>query len=297
MTQASQPYSLDLGKQCELPVLLAVPHAGRDYPEHVVGNMRDFEGSRLRLEDRHVDSLAQATGKEVDVPSLIAHTPRAVVDLNRSPEDMDWTMVRGGPTTGKQVRSLQNRYARGGLGLVPRRLPGLGEIWKQSIARAEVQQRIETIHRPYHAALGRALESIRDQWGAALLIDLHSMPPLKPKHPDARAAEFVVGDRFGASCEGYLADTALRFLGARGRPVAHNRPYAGGYVLDRHGSPRRGIHAMQLEICRSTYLDARLDEPSARLGSVAKLIGELVRVLAGEVMALGRDEQSALAAE
>ena len=141
------------------------------------------------------------------------------------------------------------------------------------------------------------MESLRDRWGAALLIDLHSMPPLRKRHPDDQPAEFVIGDRFGASCDPYLSDLALRLFGERGRAVAHNRPYAGGYVLDRHGAPRRGIHALQLEVCRSTYLDARLAEPSARLGKVARLVGELVRSLAHETAMMGRDRQLPIAAE
>src|SRR5690606_16073345 len=112
-----------------------------------------------------------------------------------------------------------------------------------------------------HAALSAALESLRDRWGAALLLDLHSMPPLGPKSGANPAPDFVVGDRFGASCDRALAAAAFDHLAAHHRRAAHNRPYAGGFVLDRHGAPGRGIHAMQVELCRTTYLDAELRQP------------------------------------
>ncbi|QYU66084.1 N-formylglutamate amidohydrolase [Leptolyngbya sp. 15MV] len=176
-------------------------------------------------------------------------------------------------------------------------MPGVGEIWNRRITRAELDERLAGIHQPYHRQLGQALEAIRDRWGAALLIDLHSMPPLRRRLPDDQPAEFVIGDRFGASCDAMLVARALAYLGDAGRGAAHNRPYAGGYVLDRHAQPSRGIHALQLEVCRSTYLDARLSEPSARLPAVARLLAGLVRNLAACTATLGREPGFMLAAE
>ena len=123
------------------------------------------------------------------------------------------------------------------------------------------------------------------------------MPPLKPKHVGERPAEFVLGDRFGSTCDGMLVSAAFRYFDRIGRPTAHNRPYAGGYVLDRHAAPTRGIHGLQIEICRSSYLDARFEQPSARMGTVARLLAGLVRELAGEIAEFGRDRGFPLAAE
>lgn len=269
-----------------LPVLIAAPHAGRAYAAGLLAAMRDAPFAQLRLEDRHCDALAGAVAAQTGAALLVAHAPRAMVDLNRAPDDMDWSMVAEGAPPGAR-HSLANRRARSGLGLVPRRLPGLGEIWKQRIGRAELEARIAGIHAPYHAALARALEDLRDRWGAALLVDLHSMPPLRARHAGERPGEFVVGDRFGASCDRALVSAALAWFEGQGRAAVHNRPYAGGYVLDRHGAPARGINALQIEVCRASYLDARLAEPSARLPGVVRTLAGLVRALAGEVAALG----------
>lgn len=278
------------------PVVIAAPHGGRLYPQSLLDRMRDAEGAMLRLEDRHVDTLAAAVAKETGASLLVADAPRAMLDLNRASDDMDWEMVVGGAPRGHR-KSLANRRSRSGLGLVPRRLPGTGEIWRDRLTREELEDRISGIHQPYHWALGKALEDIRDRWGAALLIDFHSMPPLKRRFPGEKAPEFVIGDRFGASCEGVVSARALSFFGRHDRAVAHNRPYAGGYVLDRHAQPARGIHAIQLEICRSSYLDARFSEPSARLASLARLLAGFVREMAACTASLGREGGLPLAAE
>jgi N-formylglutamate amidohydrolase len=269
-----------------IPVLIAVPHAGRYYPPALIEQMRDPVGAGLKLEDRYVDLLARAVARDTGAGLLIAHAPRAMIDLNRAPEDMDWEMLADG---GERPRGglRAGRRARGGLGLVPRRLPGLGEIWRRRITRDELDARISGVHAPYHAALTAELAALKARWGAALLIDLHSMPPLGPKRGAQAVADFVIGDRFGSSCDGMLCAAAFDHLAAAGRRAAHNRPYAGGYVLDRHAAPARGLHGLQIEICRAAYLDQNLREPGPAFDSVAALLSGLVRRLASDFAGLG----------
>jgi N-formylglutamate amidohydrolase len=126
---------------------------------------------------------------------------------------------------------------------------------------------------------------LRDKWGAALLIDLHSMPPLGPKRGPEAAPDFVIGDRFGGACDGALSAAAIDHLGAGGFRIAHNRPYAGGYVLDRHAAPARGLHGLQVEVCRSAYLDESLREPGPGLPAVARTLAGLIRRMAEELAA------------
>lgn len=279
-----------------IPILIAVPHAGRHYPQRLVEYMRAPRQTALKLEDRYVDKLAEAVARETDAALLIAHAPRAMIDLNRAIEDMDWDMVRTGPPAG-HPRIRIGRRARSGLGLIPRRLPEIGELWTGRIEQSDIEARIEGIHRPYHEALGETLRGLRERWGAALLIDLHSMPPLGRRAAGEPVPEFVIGDRFGASCDGALCAAAFDFIARTGRAAAHNRPYAGGFVLDRHAAPLKGVHALQFEVCRSAYLDARLQEPGEGFAAVVEVISGLVRRLAEEVAALGRGAGLAQAAE
>lgn len=289
-------FSLSDVREARIPVLIAAPHGGRAYPEEIEAGMRNPAIAKLRLEDRLVDRLAVSIAEISGAAMLVAHAPRAMLDLNRAPDDLDWSMIEGGRPVGSS-HSSANRRARGGLGLVPRRVSGVGEIWRTSLARSDVADRLAGIHEPYHRALKRALDDLRKVWGVALLVDLHSMPPLRSRHYGERKVEFVIGDRFGVSCDDQLASRALQFLGEQQRGVAHNRPYAGGYVLDRHGRPGLDIHALQLEVCRSLYLDARFESASPRMPGLARLLAELVRTLADEVLP-GRGEQGLpLAAE
>lgn len=286
----------------EIPVLIAAPHAGRAYPPALIERMRNPGYAALRLEDRYVDRLAHAVAAATGAALLVAQAPRAMIDLNRAADDIDWDMIvrgddgdspaapvslAGAGQSGAPSAAASPRRARSGLGLIPRRLPGIGELWKRRHDRAELDARIAQIHEPYHAALGAELERLRARWGAALLLDLHSMPPLALR--GAPAPEFVIGDRFGATCGGALVGAAFAWFGEQGRPAAHNRPYAGGYVLERHASPRRGIHAFQLEVDRSSYLDSRLAEPGSGFADMVELLGGLVRRLAAGVAEAGRD--------
>lgn len=279
-------FTLAAPQPSALPLLIAVPHAGRTYPGTLLERMRNPGYAALKLEDRYVDRLGERVARETGAALLVAHAPRAMIDLNRAIDDVDWDMfARGCPdrvgsyTPGLRVRS--------GLGLIPRRLPGLGELWKRRLDEEELAARIDSIHAPYHACLAETLAKLRQRWGAALLIDLHSMPPLGFRGGQP-APEFVLGDRFGTSCHGSLVGSCFSYFAEQRRGTAHNRPYAGGYVLERHANPGEGIHAIQLEIDRSRYLDARLVEPGPEFESMVAVLVGLVCRLAGEVAEMGR---------
>ena len=296
-----------------LPVLIAAPHAGRAYPAQLLANMRDPALSQLRLEDRYVDRVAAAVARETGTGLLVAHAPRAMIDLNRAADDIDWGMVRAhcGDRKGQSARgepkggartsgAAIGSRARSGLGLVPRRLPGFGEIWREKLSEADLEQRIDAIHTPYHRFLESELERIRDIWGAVLLIDLHSMPPLRRAAGSGGTGarvRFVLGDRFGASCDPALIAHAFAYLERQGCAAAHNRPYSGGYVLDRHSRVRHGIHAVQVEVCRSTYLDKTMSEPTTALRPLARMLAGLVREMGAQTAKLGMGGQFPQAAE
>ncbi len=295
--QGIAAFALAAPEPSAVPVLIAVPHGGRAYPGPVLERMRHPGFAALRLEDRYADKLGEAVAQATGAALLVAQAPRAMIDLNRAEDDVDWEMF-----SGRAARSLGSYSpgfrARSGLGLIPRRLPGLGELWKRRHEEADLAARIEQIHAPYHACLGETLLRLRERWGAALLIDLHSMPPLGWRSGQA-PPEFVLGDRFGASCHGALMASCFAFMAEARRVSAHNRPYAGGYVLERHADPARGIHALQLEVDRTSYLDSRLVELGEGFDAMVELLSELVRRLAGEVADLGRGggERWAIAAE
>ncbi len=262
------------------PVVLSVPHAGRDYPLPLRAALRVPLASLLPLEDRHTDTLALAArGAETLV---VANRARAWVDLNRAEHERDPRIDEGATPIPEGAMSLK---LRSGLGLVPRRAGG-ADLWRRRFADEEVLQRIERDHRPYHAAIKAELAAAHGRFGVAVLLDIHSMPPLA-----SGGARIVIGDRFGRSA-------AARFIGriegavhAAGIRTAVNTPYAGGHVLDRHADPAANIHAIQIEIDRSLYLDRRRDRPGPGFESAAALLRRIIDAVADEALPLAAAAQ------
>jgi len=260
-------------------VLVSVPHAGRAYPPEILARSRLPEEKLRLLEDRYADALVEPlvqAGKSV----LIARTPRAVIDLNRDERDIDPCIVHGIPYGWPLMQSIKQR---GGLGLFPRSLPAIGELWRGAIEWEEAQARIAHVHRPYHAALAGLIERAWSTHGAALLLDVHSMPPLASRRYCGDAPDIVIGDRFGASCSSRLSAIAQAVVARHGFTAALNHPYAGSYLIERHSSPAKGRHALQIEISRALYLDAAFDRLSHGVERIRALLSELVHVLEEEL--------------
>ena len=253
------------------PVVLSVPHGGRDYPDALRALLRVAPGALVALEDRHVDALALAARRgEV---ALVARRARAWFDLNRAEDERDPKVDDGAP------RGSDSAKVRSGLGLVPRRTAAAGDLWRRRLTGAEVAQRIAEDHRPYHQALAQALAAARARFGTAILLDVHSMPSLGRGQP-----ALVLGDRFGRSAAARFVSRAEGVARAHGWATAVNSPYAGGHILGRHGEPARGVHAIQVEIDRLRYLDPRGDAPGAGFAAAAALLRDMIAALADEAL-------------
>lgn len=270
-------YTLSNVSPLNFPVLVSVPHSGREYPDELLENLNVPASHLLRLEDRYADRLA-ASAIAFGFPSIIARKPRAWVDLNRSRSEIDPDMVDGmDPAQIPQI----SKKVRGGLGILPRRLHGVGNLWREKWQHQHVIDRIDQDHEPYHVMVERLLDQIRSAYGCALLLDLHSMPSVFDE--DSNQIGFVIGDRFGRSCESRYAELAAVHFRMHGHHVQTNHPYSGGYILERHGRPARNIHAFQLEVNRSLYLDQNMREPIAATRSISELIGNCCVMLAEQL--------------
>lgn len=259
------------------PVVLSIPHAGRDYRPELLRAARLPQAALEGLEDRLVDRLvwrATANG----ATAFVARTPRAEIDLNRDEREIDPASVSPPLPSGSLVQSARTR---GGIGLVPSRIVGLGPIWRERITRAELDRRITRIHRPWHTAIEAALIHARNRFGGAILLDCHSMPPRAPREGAMAAplATVIFGDRHGATINGDLLDAACEAARTLGYRTACNAPYAGGYTVSRHGKPRQGIHALQIELDRSLYLDRDLRGPGPGFEGVCRLIAAVAGAL------------------
>lgn len=235
----------------ETPLVVEVPHAGLEVdaqslatlvcPARCIGNDADL----------FVDKL-YARAPELGATLLVAHTSRYVLDLNRAETDVDSTVVLG----------------------VPRLDAPHGLIWKRSteghptldgpLSRAELERRLESIHRPYHDRLRELLDEKRRKFGFALLLCAHSMPSSgRAGHADTGSprADIVPGTRGRTTAASHLIDLPEALAVARGWSVVHDVPYRGGYTTAHYGKPAAGVHAVQVELNRRIYMDEQALAP------------------------------------
>jgi len=248
--------------RADVPVILSVPHAGRDYPDWLVAMAKGGASSLCALEDPLVDELIEGA-IDLGIGAVVAQTPRAAVDCNRAEDEIDPTVVRTGP-----IASLSPR-ARGGLGIVPGRTASHGALWRQPIAQQDLEDRLVQAHRPFHDAIDQLLMGLLDRFGCALLLDCHSMPP-----PDS-GPSVIIGDRYSQSAAPWVTTEAVKVVVSMGFRAGVNQPFAGGHVVQRHGNPARGVHAIQIEIDRRCYLQFGAARRGTGFPKVARLFEEL----------------------
>ena len=254
-----QPFEVTAPTQQTIPFVFNSPHSGSAYPNAFLNASR-LCSRRIRLsEDAHVDRLfehAVARG----APLLRAHFPRAFLDVNREPYELDPKMFQGRLPSYANIRSIR---VAGGLGTIARVVAEAEEIYGAPIPVEEALDRIEGIYKPYHATLRRLLAQTHVRFGGAVLIDCHSMPSTVRGQDPRNRSDFVLGDRYGTSAIRSLVDHAADVLVDLGYSVSINKPYAGGFITEHYGRPAKGLHALQIEVNRSLYMDERSFEPNA----------------------------------
>jgi N-formylglutamate amidohydrolase len=246
------PFSLlepPAARQC--PLIFASPHSGRIYPAQMMA-ASVLDARQIRTsEDAHVDALIEG-GQGLGASLLLNRLARAYVDVNREPYELDPAMFEDELPPWAQGRSAR---VAAGLGAIARVVADGQEIYGRKLTFTEARDRIEEVYLPYHAALRGLIDDMRGKFGRVLVIDWHSMPAAAARTGQGVVCDFVLGDRYGRSCDRSVVETAERCLSGLGYRVARNTPYAGGYTTEHYGRPQEGVHALQIEISRRLYLD------------------------------------------
>lgn len=256
------------------------PHSGRFYPPDFASNAPRLE--LRRGEDAYVDELLSGAPL-LGATLLVANYPRCYIDLNRDESDIDVSLLAEpwpAPIipTDKTIR---------GLGLIRRYVtPGV-EAQARPLTVRELRARIESVYRPYHDALSRLVEETLAAHGVVWHVNWHSMKSvgnaMTPDGPGARRPDFVVSDVSGKSASKDVTDLVVRTVRSMGYTAAVNDPYRGGTIVQRIGSPERGIHSIQVEINRALYLDEILVEKSESVAQLAANLDRLTRTLVAAV--------------
>jgi N-formylglutamate amidohydrolase len=261
-----------------LPLVLASPHSGSDYPSDLLAASRLDPLALRRSEDSFVDEIFGA-GPALGAPLLHARFPRAYIDANREMYELDPTMFED------ELPSFVNRSSprvQVGLGTIARIVASGEDIYARKLRFAEAERRIERLYKPYHRALKQLLDATRERFGFYVLIDCHSMPSAAGPHERSNLrsrVDVVLGDCHGTACHPALVEAAHRVLADKGYTVVRNSPYAGGFTTGHYGRPRAGGHALQIEISRALYMDERTIDRKPFLRQLAVDMGDLVRAI------------------
>ncbi|MEE8334475.1 MAG: N-formylglutamate amidohydrolase [Alphaproteobacteria bacterium] len=261
------------------PVVFASPHSGTAYPpDFVAGSPLDLLSLR-RSEDSFVDALF-AAAPEHGMPLLRALFPRAFIDPNREPFELDPGMFEDELPSYANTRSTR---VQAGLGTIARVVSSGQEIYAGKLRFADAALRINALYRPYHRALRELLDATRQSFGCYVLIDCHSMPSVGgPYDPDAgrRRPDVILGDCFAASCNDLVIAEVERAFCERGYEVARNKPFAGGFSTRHYGRPAQGMHSLQIELNRALYMDEALIRPTDGISRLTEDITEVIDSLA-----------------
>jgi N-formylglutamate amidohydrolase len=259
------------------PVVVASPHSGREYPAGFVAASRLSPSALRRSEDCYIDEIfGSAPG--LGVPLLRALFPRAYVDVNREPYELDPGLFED------DLPGYVNRTsprAAVGLGTIAGVVAEGEPIYAGKLRFAEAERRLAECYHPYHRALEALVADTVDLFGCCLLVDAHSMPSSSAREPARPRVDIVLGDRMGSACHPSVTRTAERVLRRRGYSVALNAPYAGGFTTRHYGRPPADRHCLQVEINRALYMDERTLQRGPALAGLAADMAELVRALAG----------------
>ncbi len=233
------------------PFVFCSPHSGRIYPRRFLSQSRLDPTTLRKSEDCFVDELFSHVAG-LGAPLIAARFPRAYVDVNREPYELDPELFA---ESLPDYANSQSARVIGGLGTIARVVADGEEIYRERPTLAAAFERIDQLYKPFHSALATLIETTRVRFGYAVLVDCHSMPSVSALHSSSTRPDFVIGDRYGGSCSARLTRIVKETLSGLGYEVHLNRPYAGGFITEHYGRPARGIHAIQLEINRALYMD------------------------------------------
>jgi N-formylglutamate amidohydrolase len=261
-----------------LPLVFASPHSGCDYPQDFLAASRLDPLALRRSEDSFVDEIFGAA-PGLGAPLIRALFPRAFVDANREPFELDPAMFEGELPAYANTRSPR---VAAGLGTIARVVANGADIYRGKLEFSEALGRIRRHYWPYHQSLSDLVERTKARFGACVLVDCHSMPSTGgPMDRDAGAkrVDFVLGDCHGTACAPAVIQTVQTSLRELGYHVARNRPYSGGFVTRHYGKPEEAVHGLQIEVNRFLYMDESEIRRGAGLPRLARDMREVIAAL------------------
>ena len=250
------------------PLVLGQPHSGTFLPDEVYDALK--EPARQLLDtDWRIPELYE--GLVEDATVVRANFSRYVIDANRPPDGA--SLYPGQNTTG----------------LVPLMDFDGNPIWNREPDEDEIARRLEQFHRPYHTALTQEIERVRSVHGFALLYDCHSIRSTAPYLFEGKLPDLNIGTNSGASCAPGIEQAVARVCKGSAFTAVLNGRFKGGWTTRHYGRPKTGVHAIQMEIAQSAYLESEVPpfaispEKSEELRAVLTEVFAEIRIALGEL--------------
>lgn len=246
------------------PVILAQPHSGTSVPPAIAAHLNDL-GRRLIDTDWHVDRLYD--GLLPGATIVRAHFHRYVIDANRDPSGA--SLYPGQNTTG----------------LIPLSTFDGDPIWASEPDKDEIERRRMDYHAAYHLALAAQIDRVRDAHGVAIVYDCHSIRSKIPFLFDGTLPDLNIGTNNGATCAPAMEQAVAAIAAQSPFTSVLNGRFRGGWTTRHYGQPGRGVHAIQMEIAQSAYLEAET-EPFAYSRAKAKMLRPILKAILEKLEAL-----------
>jgi len=223
-------------RQGDGPVVLGVPHAGTDVPDDLMARLND-RGRERADTDWWVDRLYDGLLPDATLVKALFH--RYLIDANRDP-------------AGTSLYPGQNTTA-----LCPTTDFDGAPIWRPGEAPGadEIEARRAAYHAPYHAALAAEIARVKARHGVAILYDCHSIRSQVPYLFEGELPTLNIGDDRGTTCAPAAQQAAVEVARASGYSYVLNGRFKGGWTSRHYGRPADGVHALQMEIAQSAYMD------------------------------------------
>ncbi|MCG2792855.1 MAG: N-formylglutamate amidohydrolase [Weeksellaceae bacterium] len=248
----------------KVPIIISIPHAGTFIPDDIKSKMNAELADQLDDTDWFIDRL-YGFATNLGITMITANYSRLVVDLNRNPENQPLY------NDGRVITDVVTITDFNG-----------NEIYKDNYSpdSEEVSRRVELYHKPYHTKLDELLQQTKTEFGKVLLFDAHS---IRKSVPGIRSEDFpdlILGDNDETSADRKLIKTAIDSLQNKGYEFSHNHPFKGGYITRSFGKPQQNIHALQLEMCKTNYMDsAKINYNEAKAEKIQMVLKETLAKL------------------
>lgn len=253
-----------------IPLVFDSPHSGTQYPA-------DFGFScdphaLIWGEDKYIDEIFSAA-PSVGAPLLCALFPRTYVDVNRALTEID-ELLLDTPWPGEITPTPRSQA---GIGLIRRLMTPTTPMYDRPLSVAEIRARIDRCYIPYHDRLKGLLDEAYRAFGYVYHINCHSMPAQNNfASYIGRHTDFVLGDRDGTTCDIHFVHALRDVLKDMGYSVAINDPYKGVELVRKYSDPARGRHSLQIEICKSIYMNETTGEKTRGFPALKENMDRLI---------------------